>query len=372
MNITGETFRNIEKLIGNLPKSNEDTLLKYFKLFYFLAITIGIIWNLLYFGFIIKILPSFDSATVIGYIISISGVGFIILIAFSSILAIPGFIGRTLISEQAKEELKSDESKLYSKLLYIIPLPTISISLISFLWHQDTLKLIISSAIFVAIEVAILLCILPIKKGWDRFHMAVSSIYFSITSFFFLLIPFLVVPKADKMTMSLSILYIGIFVLLPSAFINSLILLKGLSFTMKADSSFKDASLSILMIFSVLIVLILTLGTILGEINKEKTNPFLTAPFKLLKIGQINAKLSLDDDFVKKAQLREKCYLPEQCQTTFKFNVLSNIGSEYIVKYPAGELSHAARVDIDCEEQLNKFRVLRIPKDKILLIEYDD
>ncbi|MBI3583850.1 MAG: hypothetical protein HY096_07865 [Nitrospinae bacterium] len=102
-------------------------------------------------------------------------------------------------------------------------------------------------------------------------------------------------------------------------------------------------------------------------------NPFFIAPYKLLRIGQVCASLTLDNDFVLKTHLTEKLGLEkreeeknvayEQTNNAINFKILSSIGTEYIVEYPC-DSSEATN------NKKKNINIFRIPKDKILLVKY--
>ncbi|MBI3584352.1 MAG: hypothetical protein HY096_10455 [Nitrospinae bacterium] len=53
--------------------------LKILKSLFYVSIIAGVIWNLIYFGFFVHVLPDFDIENLAVYLVSIFGIGFIMI-----------------------------------------------------------------------------------------------------------------------------------------------------------------------------------------------------------------------------------------------------------------------------------------------------
>ncbi|MBI5327699.1 MAG: hypothetical protein HZB80_05345 [Deltaproteobacteria bacterium] len=158
-------------------------------------------------------------------------------------------------------------------------------------------------------------------------------------------------------------------ILIFASFLNGQVAMRGFDFAEITENRF----LNIIGVFLATSLIIILFFSNITRFTNEP-NPFLTAPYRVLKIGQVFAKLTLDKDFIKDTQLRERGLMPDlPCQTTFKFKILSSIGTEYIVQYPA-DSSGGKDINKDFSSEVKNVEsmTLRIPKTKVLLVEYQD
>lgn len=83
---------------------------------------------------------------------------------------------------------------------------------------------------------------------------------------------------------------------------------------------------------------------------------------------RLNNIIQITED-IPYAKLIEKNITPDDSsdQMTFKFKILSSVGTDYIVQYPASE-KEANKNSLETKNI--EPRILRIPKAKVLLVEY--
>lgn len=392
-----------------MKKEDTETVLNLIKIAYYFAITGGVAWNLAYYGFVVGILPDFDFANLTAYLVATFGIGLFLVIAFVILLLLPGLIIWGALKDEERKEKEGKEEKtekakkcflnrltirLFSKgkekkteeaekgikltlkswleqercekwkicnshLLYI--LPSIGIFISSFLaWLCPEY----GSGIIVAGLILLGIWLLIQKVSYK------GSLFWSVILFLFM--PAMIAIRFTSMVQTSDSGGIGMalftfaMILIFASFLNRQVAIKGLGFAEITENYYLNTIISGWLL---VLIIILFFSNIVG-ITKEP-NPFLTAPYKVLKIGQVPAKLTLDKDYIKDAQLRERGLIPDSsCQTTFKFKILSSIGTEYIVQYPADSSGKDINKNFPSEAKNVESMTLRISKTKVLLVEY--
>lgn len=372
-----------------MKKEDTDAVLNVIKIAYYLAITGGIVWNLAYYGFVVGILPDFDFANLTAYLLATFGIGLFLVIAFVILFLLPGLIIWGALKDEEKKEKEEKEKKTEetekgtrltlknwleqercsrckicnSHLLYIVS--SLGVFVVSFLsWlcpmYEAWITIIGLILLFLLFLVWLLIKKLPYKESF------LGSVIL------FLFLPAMIAIRFTSMVEASEGIDMAIVtfatILIFASLLNGQIAMKGFDFVKITENRFLNIS-SVFLVTSFIVILFFS--NIAG-ITKEP-NPFLTAPYRVLKIGQVSAKLTLDKDFIEDAQLRERGLMPESsCQTTFKFKILSSVGTEYIVQYPADSLGKELDRNFPSEIKNVESMILRIPKTKVLLVEYQN
>lgn len=367
-----------ENICMNVCSSKEKTevCLNLFKLTYYCSITGGIIWHLAYYGFVIGVLPDLDLANLMGYLISIFVIGIFITLFFIYFFAFPGFIVMyALRNSENTESFKKwvNQANYKIKNGYLIFLTSAITTFIfssiaqvisrlknNYLTGAITLYMI-HLIIPVIASVLVTICcakyIPPKKEGPSNFYLVM---FLSVISFIapITIIFLLVILPMEQIEFSAYIVMLLIGFLL-AAVTNGLIATEDFIF----KKEIKDPLVKYAVGFLSLIFLIITLAFCF-DMYTDKRNPLIIAPFKMLRIGQVDADITLDEDYVKKSNLGKF----SNTLNAFRFKILSSIGSEYIVQYPTSDEINDAKNNTSP----TKYNILRIPKSKVLLVEYMD
>lgn len=343
--------------------------LQIFKLAYFGAITLGVIWSLLYFGFVANALPDFDASTLLAYLIAISGIGLFLIIIITLVFIIPGIFYWLFQNKKNKEETISRVNPV----LYVYILATLIFTYII----CEQIKLLGNFIIaFAAVIIAyIALAFEKLAESLSRKSACLTLINF----FLFLSIPAMFSFAAASSIQHDPAVIVSFFavLVLTAAFVNAKIAEEGIGFS--KTSTKRSVLDTIIGFLSVALFFLLLLSSI--SMFKGQYNFLLTAPFRILKVGLYKANLTLDKDFIKLTKidsLRGKSTTSDQSKTKLCFEVLSSIGTEYIVvplpdekcktqDYRKSRLEKNEVKDADLDKMKH---ILRIPKNKILLIEY--
>jgi len=294
-----------EKKEENL-KEKFELLNKFFLASSSLALIIGSLWLLIYSYFIVKDFPRTIDISLFYYIFAMS-ISLIILIVFPLVF----YLHEKIIEENNLKGENENINNENNSILSIVD--KLSKKIITYL---SLLSYIFFNVILFKLGGFFIFTIIGIKMST-----------FSIVKFLSALVLFLLFQL---------ILFLSIKSLLKRVIIDK-------------D---KDA-----LLFSIIYIPVLVIIIYAGF--------FLTAPFQLLKLGYIEANLTLDKEYIEKTGLetylkecQPKCLLSQDIQNnkywrTFKFFIFLRTGSEYIV---------------GCSKDSNVR--IHIPADKVIAIEY--
>lgn len=366
-------------------KDNVDMALGMIKIVFYFATIGGVTWNLWYYGFVVHALPDFDAANLTAYLVAIFGIGFFLIIAFVVLFLLPGLILWGARKEEEEQERKEKEEKekkgeketTVNQEGQIENNKSAKPSLKVWLEQKqcESCKICNGYLLYIVMSIWIfglsflswacpnngswitkggLILLLLLFVGWWLWVKIPykGSIFWSAV--IFLLLPAMIALRFSSTVEASNSVGMAIVtftaILFFASLVNGQVAIEGFGFLKDVENPLLNIVGGFLLI---VLIVVLFFSNIAGLTNKP--NPFLTAPYRILRIGQIEANLSLDDDFVKKTLCKGA---GELCETTFKFKILSSIGTEYIVE----TLNEAGQTPK---------RILRIPKEKVLLVEYE-
>jgi hypothetical protein len=364
-----EEKQSEKSFLSFLGKENTEGVLNIIKIVFNIALIGGIIWSVWYY-MSIRNFPDLDFPNLIAYLIAIFVIGLFVIIVFVIWFILPGLMLLGAVKEDTTQRIKSWlEVEKYPKckisnahLLYIL----LSIEVIALLFiYKVTLLLTSEILVLISKILAIVIALIVIIWWLEKNSLLKCSVILSVI--FFLFGPLTIAIYFTSHVEMNEGFWVGIFtfclILLIASILNGQIAIKGFNFGKIVENRSLNNIIWILLIIMTLLIFFSNLVT-------EELNPFLVAPFRILKIGQVSAKLTLDKDFIREAQLEERGIMPDPlCPTTFKFKILSSLGTEYIVQYPADDTQNVKKCLLEKNKNVKPV-ILKIPKSKVLLVEY--
>lgn len=376
-----------------------ETVTQGVKLLFYAAITGGVVWHLMYYWIIVGAFPRLDTANLVGYLVSVFGVGIMVVIILTYIIFAPGL--SFLIAYSCNKTTEGQEDKRswifwYFILLAFIIIVWLAIELfkLKYVYILYILfVLVVGTALILIYKFSKQICDF-FKKFPNLFKKSLNNqnlnlIIAFIFSIFLFVLPFLIVlmvitSSEDVSQNKIKGFFYFTFVFLLVGIVNGLIAKKGIAFLRNA-------------LISGLFLIFITLA-LLSYLN---FNLILTLPYKLLKLGSVNTCLTIEKDFISKTNLIEtykfKCLSrPDKSQTTdddkkpqpnahqqtikdcdsksnkFYFHVLSSIGSEYIVTYPYKLYDDSKPTQSSCAHTSTKEEnwIIKIPLKYVVAVEY--
>jgi hypothetical protein len=295
--------KDLRKIIKEMEEKKEEELKEKFELLnkFFLvssslALIIGSLWLLIYSYFIVKDFPRTIDISLFYYIFAMS-MYLVVLIVFPLVF---------YLHEKIEENnLKGKNENINNENNFIISLA-----------DKLAKKIIAFLSLFS--------------------YIFFNVILFKLGGFFIFTI---IGNKMSKLSIVKFLSALVLFLLL------QLILFLSIESLLKRVIIYKDKDA---LLFSIIYIPILVIIIYAGF--------FLTKPFQLLKLGYIEANLTLEKEYVDKTELYKtysnKCF-PSQDTQTFKFFIFLRTSSEYIV---------------GCNKNSNVR--IHIPSDKVIAIEY--
>jgi MFS family permease len=332
-----------------------ETYLRSLKLLFYSSILAGVIWNLFYFGLVVNVLPDFDIENLAVYLVAIFGIGFFMVFVFTLSFIYAGLMLRANKSKELDKWLK--ESRRNAITFYILQAVGIFISICIIIVFEDlsTYNLVLILFLILAF-ISLALLKSSVLKFSEKLRLIPNACWYSAITLFIIMVFILMGIKIESYYDKL-FFGITLFSMLSlSAIFNGIVALEGLGFARIT----RNPNINFFIGFFVLLFIVSIIFPYMTLSNNP--NPFLIAPYRLLRIGQVCASLTLDNDFVIDTHLTKKLEL-EKNEGKFDFKILSSIGTEYIVEYP----SDCSKTTTNKNKSKN---ILRIPKNKILLVEY--
>jgi hypothetical protein len=330
------------------------------RLLFYSSLVMGVFWSVLYYGFIVNAVSDVDFADLPHSLILIFGIGFLFLFLVVFFFLLPGIIVfyTAKDSEELREWLtKKGMLKIPKGLLFFaIPIlmnilllgivsglrswSKIATSSISFTGIQITYEEIIVFLAFI-VPLFVLLIWLRSNDISCKFRP-----FFAFIILLFFAAPFILILKITKLTNLLDFLTFIVAVFF-AVVVNGLIAINGFNIFNINKKSENHFLRNIRDIAFLVILIVFFLSMI-----SERLSLFITAPFKTLHIGQFNANLTIDNTYLENIQIG--C-CRRNGNKIENVKILDSIGKEYI---------------IECKSGFQTNTIFRIPKNKVLLVDY--
>lgn len=328
-----------------------------------LSLIAGLLWNGVYYAFIVKALPNINLSALPAVLVGTFLLGCLLTVLFVTLFFLPGLLLRSAIPKDYGEKQLKAWRRLYAGFFFALGLV---IFMIVRLMPRSGNIIETAAPIGVGTGVAFLAVAITVVVWRIGAMEAVLAEDFRT---------FLEVGKQESRRLS--------WVLATVAWISPMLisLLAGHLLASSPDS----ASLASYGFGAVLLVaavtnhsiateqrhpLLITMGFfglslifLLSMITPaDRHNIFLTAPYRILKIGQIQAHLTLEPSFEQRSPIFEECGLKKNPTRTYDLFVIDSVGSEYMVKCDS----------LDKNNGKQKNRLVKIPKKAVLQAMYID
>lgn len=361
-----------------IAKEDTEIWLNLFKLLYYTALSIGIVWHVLYFWLVVHTLPDLDLANLIAYVISVPAVGLISAAIFTWTFVFPGFwlhIAMSGLLENDKHLTVWIEKGRFKRWIVFVS-PTIGALILFCLSRWDYVKGE-EWLLYLAFLVPNLFWIISFWWGtnwWDclKDHTkwwqliigpGFSALVLSVLSPIVALSLITTYFPDEAARSDWAALCMLLVVMAIAVFSNVFVSHRGFTFAAQGQHNAISNLLGFTMVMIFLLLFLFGgLMTIQSFINPNaKSTPFhkfLSVPFRAMKLGSYDAVLTLDPNYVDSIPFAGRTCLT--CHNSF--HVLSSIGSEYIIEIAADRL-------LDKSDYRGISTVLRIPKSKVLPAE---
>lgn len=321
------------RIVQKKSLKEQISLLDAFKIAYHFALIFGIGIGLLYFSFVVEMLPNIkEISQIISYLIAIFGVALVFVLFFSFLMVIPS----SILSIEAKKINSLDNYAISIFFGFpfvahiIINLIFVFLFKIS-LFAQYPIMLILSNVFLLALALFFFY-----KKGY-RDSLFLYVVYWLI-SFVFILYFFIAIDTTENFDF-----FIQVCVIISICLI--VVLANIYAFTKNKLLIDKTINVIELVKYISTISFLFILITTITSLLTNSQNPILVKPFSVLKIGNYIAKFDFKKDFLSRKNLFP---FNDTNQTSNIFIVLSSAGDEYILKerYPL-KLINATTKNLD-------------------------
>lgn len=342
----------LTKLLSLVPDDHLSKLKDIIDVGWKLALIAGMAWSGAYYAFIANVLPNINLSALPAVLVSTFVVGAIVTTLFLSIFFFPGLFVRINYpkeyGENQLEALKLFYAGFFSTLGFITFL-LISLNLLSGHLIQKVIPPIVISSIVFLFGMSWLL-IKAISQYELRMLREISMLEFKRPALYVAtgawLSPTLIALMAGSLLESspdyAPLAFYGF------AVVTLLAVLSNYFLSLPQRRS----------LFASIIFLSLMLILVLSEFTpSNRPNLFLTVPYRILKIGQVHARLTLDKNFEQQSSMFTECHPKKTAPQTYNLFVIDSIGSEYI---------------IECIEQNKRKLVVKIPKKAVIQAMYGD